>query len=240
MAYTVDITSTHSLTYAKTRQQVFYKRYEMYHDNYRDQVITRLNEIYAKASLLRMDKQLDMTNNVFKAIVSKISKVYASGIIREFGDSKMEELYQTFPIDKYMKEANKYVNAFNDILLQVSWDTTNDKPRIIFRYPHKTRVLTDENEIPSEVEYYVESIDNVEKWAYWNADEHYYKIYKSNGDFTVEPIEGNKEMVNPYGVLPFVFMQNGLEMSHFLTCTQVLIWLRSRLIWRCTTPLKTI
>lgn len=216
MAYTVNLRDAqHTATYSKTRMAVFKDRYDMYSDNYRKLVERRLTEIYSKASLLRMDKQIDMTNNVYKAIVDKISKVYSYGVIREFKDENMEQFYTDSRIDKYMAAANKYVNAFNDLLLQVSWDTDNDKVRFIFRYPHKTRVAVDENNLPVEVEYFVESLDSGEKWAYWNKYEHYYRIYSKEDDFTIESVPGNKENVNPYGVLPFVFMQNGFRDEEF-------------------------
>ena len=54
-----------------------------------------------------------------------------------------------------------------------------------------------------------------EKWAYWSKTEHYYKLYKSDGSFTKDSVEDNNGDVNPYGVLPFVFMQNGFRDTGF-------------------------
>lgn len=205
--------NTYSLN---TRETIFRDRYNMFNDNYKKQVEKRLTEIYANANELKLDKQIDMTNNVYKSIVKKISRVYSSGVEREFSDTQMEELYQVNRIDKYLKQANKYTNAFNDVLLQVAWDSDNNKPHFIFRYPHKIKVDLDGAGNPKEVEYFVgQNEDNGEKWAYWSKEEHYYKIYSSNGDFKKEAIDGNSGMINPYYTLPFVFFQNGFRDSDF-------------------------
>lgn len=200
----------------ETREYIFGNRYNMYNDNYKDQVKKRLLEIYSNAALLNMDKQIDMTNNVYKTIVNKISRVYSSGVDREFGDEKMEEVYKENRIDKYMKQANRYVNAFNDVIMQIGWDSDNDKPRFLFRYPHKTKVRLDSNGNHSEVEYFVSKMkDGQERWAFWSKSEHYYKIYNKQGDATKEYMDGNEDGLNPYGVLPFIFFQNGFRDSSF-------------------------
>ena len=155
MAYTVDLTQGDTHRPTISREILFYKRYNMYHDNYRSQVYDRMVDIYTKAAEIRLDKQADFTDNVYKTIVNKISRVYSFGVERAFIDTKMEELYNDNSITKIMKQANRYTNAFNDMLLQISWN--EDKPRFIFRYPHKTRVTLNEWGEPSEVEYFVDS-----------------------------------------------------------------------------------
>ena len=90
---TVDLTvNTDSTGLLLSRQARFTARYDMYHDNYRPQILKRLTDIYAKASILNMDKQIDFTNNVFKTIVNKISRVYTFGFTREFSDERMDQL----------------------------------------------------------------------------------------------------------------------------------------------------
>lgn len=188
----------------------------MYHGNYRDQASNRLREIYSKASDIGMDKQLDMTNNIFRAIVDKTSKVYTNGVVREIADPQIEEYYKDLRIDQFMTQANKYLNAFNDIIVQVVWDAISNKPKLIFRYPHKTRVELNEFDEPVSVEYFVSSVegdDKKEKWAYWSATEHYYKEYSNDGSH--ERADINDEGINPFGVLPFIFMQKGFRDGDF-------------------------
>ena len=218
MADTVDLKNavkTSEVT-VQTREYIFGNRYNMYNDNYKDQVKRRLLEIYSNAALLNMDKQIDMTNNVYKTIVDKISRVYSAGVERKFSDESMEDIYKESRVNKYMKQANRYVNAFNDVLMQVAWDSDTMKPRFIFRYPHKTKVRVDGSGNPAEVEYFVSALDNGrERWAFWSKTEHYYKVYDAKGDFAIQSISGNDEMINPYGLLPFVFFQNGFRDGYF-------------------------
>ena len=201
-------------TYEQSRLNKFALRYAMYNDNFESQVKKHLTAIYTKASEIRLDKQLDLTNNIYKTIVYKTSRVYSFGMQRDISHDDVAELYRDMDISKTMKEANRYVNAFNDVLLQVSWDDKKEQPRLIFRLPHKTLVSLDEYDHPSEVEYYVSTEDKKEKWAYWSASEHYYKIYEGE-DYIVEYPEDNENGVNPYGELPFVFMQNGFRDGNF-------------------------
>ena len=211
---TVDLRNSEPISGLSTnsKEYIFSNRYNMYNDNYRDQVLKRLYEISQVAAELGIDRQIDMTNNVYKTIVNKISRVYISGVEREFADKNMEAVYKDNRIDKYMKQANRYVNAFNDVLMQVAWEKENNKTKFIFRYPHKTRVILDDMGDPSEVEYFIEMYtDGVEKWAYWSMSEHYYKLYKTDGSYVEQALKGNDGKVNPYDVLPFVFMQNGFR-----------------------------
>jgi len=197
------------------RRKRFALRYEMFNDNYYPQVKKHLADIYTKYDVVRLDKQLDMTNNIFKTIVKKISRVYSFGVNRTFTNEDTQMLYEDLQINKIMKEANIFMNAFNDVLLQVSWNYKEDKPRLIFRYPHKTKVELDEYDNPAKVEYYVSSDDKGrEKWAYWTETEHYYNIYDKD-KVSIEYPEDNENGVNPYGVLPFVFMQKGFRDGYF-------------------------
>lgn len=201
------------------RRTKFSLRYDMFNDNFAYQVQRHLLDIYSKAPDIRLDRQLDLTNNIYKTIVQKVSRAYSFGIEREFTNDSTAELYKGLQINKIMKEANLFTNAFNDMLLQVSWNYNENKPRLIFRYPHKTRIELDEYDQPKEVEYFVSSSEDGEKWSYWSKDEHYYKIYSvasslmstQDADFRIEYTEDNQEGINPYGVLPFIFMQNGFR-----------------------------
>ena len=195
-----------------SRREKFALRYSMINDNYKSQVVRHLTNIYSKAGDIKLDRQLDLSNNIMKSILNRISRVYSFGVNREFSDELTAEMYQNLNINKIMKEANYFVNGLNDILLQVGWNYNKNEPRLVFRYPHKTEVTLDEYDEVSEVEYFVKKIDNkTEKWAYWSNSEHYYKIYDGSEDFKIEYPEGNEEGINPYKILPFVSMQNGFR-----------------------------
>ena len=195
-----------------TREDKFKRRYEMYNDNFRQQVIYKLGKIYRAFKLLNLDVQINDNNNLFKHIVNAISNVYSFGVERTFDDEYAQELYTDLRVDKTMAQANRFMNAFNDVLVQVSW--ADDKPKIMLRLPHNTEVEYTNGKIDC-VKYFIQMLDKeTEQWAYWSDEEHYY-IEKSRGIDKIVPVEDNDEMVNPFGVLPFVVMHNGWRDESF-------------------------
>jgi len=200
--------------HAKNRLEKFKLRYEMYNDNYREQIIWKLGEIYRAFSQLKLDVQINDNYNIYKQVVNAISNVYSFGVDREFDNDAIGELYNKLRINKTMAQANRYLNAFNDLLIQVSWDDKKQQPKIMLRLPHNTEVEWEQNEVKS-VKYFVEMTDdNEELWAYWSDEEHYYVLRGKEADKKIA-IEDNEEMVNPFGTLPFVFMHNGWRDENF-------------------------
>ena len=194
----------------------FNRRYKMYNDNFSEQVIHKLGKIYRAFALLKLDVQLNTNNNIYKQVVNDISNVYSFGVNRTFESDAAQELYNDLRIDKTMAQANRYMNAFNDVLIQISWDFDKQIPKIMLRLPHQTEVGYNQGEV-NWVAYFVEmtGTDNkTERWAYWSDTEHYY-IDKQNGNEKIVAIEDNEEMVNPFGVLPFVFLHNGWRDEEF-------------------------
>ena len=192
----------------------FKRRYDMYNDNFDDQVISKLGKIYRAFAQLKLDVQLNTNNNLYKQIVNAISNVYSFGVTRTIDNDDLAELYNTLRIDKTMTQANRFVNAFNDVILQVGWDFNKEQPKLLIRLPHLTEVDFGDSEVQS-VMYFVEMIDKKrERWAFWSNEEHYY-IERGVGEDKIVPVEDNDEMVNPFGVLPFVFMHNGWRDTQF-------------------------
>jgi len=186
----------------------FKRRYDMYNDNFDDQVISKLGKIYRAFAQLKLDVQLNTNNNLYKQIVNAISNVYSFGVTRTIDNDDLAELYNTLRIDKTMTQANRFVNAFNDVILQVGWDFNKEQPKLLIRLPHLTEVDFGDSEVQS-VMYFVEMIDKKrERWAFWSNEEHYY-IERGVGEDKIVAVEDNDEMENPFGVLPFVFMHNG-------------------------------
>ena len=198
------------------RLKKFALRKAMYDDNYDDQVISKLGRIYRAFAELKLDVQLNTNNNVMKQVVNATSNVYSFGVNRDFESDDAQELYNNLRVDKVMSQANRYMNAFNDVLVQVSWDSAKEQPKIMLRLPHQTEVGYSQGAVEW-VAYFVEMTgkdDKTERWAYWSDTEHYY-IDKSSGENKVVAVEDNDEMVNPFGVLPFVYLHNGWRDESF-------------------------
>ena len=195
-----DIRST-VFTAPTNRLKKFALRYAMYNDNYNNQVISKLGQIYRAFAQLKLDVQINDNNNIYKQVINAISNVYSFGVNREFENEDNQELYNNLRINKVMSQANRYVNAFNDVLIQVSWDSNKEQPKIMLRLPHQTEVGYNQGEVEW-VAYFVEMTgkdNDTERWAYWSDTEHYY-VDKQNGEDKIVAVEDNEEMVNPFGV----------------------------------------
>ena len=123
-----------------SRLAKFQRRYEMYNDNYNDQVVSKLGQIYRAFAQLKLDVQINDNNNIYKQVVNAVSNVYSFGVNRTFESDDAQELYNELRIDKVMAQANRYTNAFNDVLVQVSWDSNKEQPKVMLRLPHLTEV----------------------------------------------------------------------------------------------------
>lgn len=212
MASIADSLDYNRINHGYTREDKFKRRYEMYNDNFRNQVIYKLGQIYRAFKLLNLDVQINDNNNVYKHIVNSISNVYSYGVDRVFDDELASELYSDLRINKVMTQANRFMNAFNDVLVQVSW--ADGKPKIMLRLPHQTEVEYSNGTLHC-VKYFIQMIDEkTEQWAYWSDSEHYY-IERKGGKEKIIAVEDNEEMINPFGVLPFVIMHNGWRDESF-------------------------
>ena len=199
-----------------SRLAKFQRRYDMYNDNYNDQVVSKLGQIYRAFAQLKLDVQINDNNNIYKQVVNAVSNVYSFGVNRTFESEDVQELYNELRIDKVMAQANRYTNAFNDVLVQVSWDSNKEQPKVMLRLPHLTEVGYNQGEVEW-VAYFVEMVgkdQKTERWAYWSNEEHYY-IDKQSGEDKIVAVEDNEEMVNPFGVLPFVYLHNGWRDESF-------------------------
>ena len=198
------------------RLKKFALRKAMYDDNYNNQVISKLGQIYRAFAQLKLDVQINDNNNIYKQVINATSNVYSFGVDRTFESDDAKDLYNELRIDKTMAQANKYMNAFNDVLVQVSWDSKKEQPKIMLRLPHQTEVGYNQGEVEW-VAYFVEMVgkdNDTERWAYWSESEHFY-IDKSNGEEKIVAVEDNEEMINPFGTLPFVYLHNGWRDESF-------------------------
>ena len=199
------------------RRDKFNLRYKMYHDNYAKQVETKLGQIYRAFVELKLDVQLNKNFNIYKRVINEISGAYTQPPSRTFTNEDFVDLYKKSKVNKYMKRAEQYMQAFNDVLLQVDYDEENDKVKLIIRTPDKYVVEMEGDEIVAIA--YISSVDGSKtRWAYWSDTEHYY-LDETNGEVEKVSVEGNEGGVNPYGVMPFVVIQKGIRDYGFFDVT---------------------
>lgn len=191
----------------------FKKRYEMFHDDYRGQIEEKLGLVYSAFRELKLDVQLHHSTNLYKQVVERISQVYSFGVERVFTNEAHQMAYDELRVNKVMNQANIYLNAFNDVLLQVGYDADKSTPKLFLRLPHQTEVEYQNGELNS-VQYFIGMVEDAERWAYWDKESHYY-IDKKNGEQQIAYVDGNEDGLNPFGVLPFVAMHNGWRDASF-------------------------
>jgi hypothetical protein len=176
---------------------------------------------------------IDTTNNVYKAIIKQLAMLYKKSPLRDFGkDKKVREMFnQVYGVserddiksslfDDVFKKANMYVQALNDVYLyfvprgeQIDIDVLTPNNLIIIpkqdnplepnvmmirRYPAMEECDSYEIYKPGQ-EYYI----------VWSDTEHY-RLVKDGRLWRKIAVDGNPDMINPYGVLPFV----GIHKTH--------------------------
>ena len=159
---------------------------------------------YFSASML--EKIVVGNINITKRIVDRISLVYMIPPIREYTNEKTPELL--LQKDLKMQRLERMTNLLDGLLFKPCW-RIDDKGEghieydIIFDYD--PLFYSDD---PLKPDAYIYPInmkasvlsDEAEQFAYWDKDNHFTfdksgKIYSN---------EDNPEMINPYGVLPFL------------------------------------
>lgn len=205
------------------RIKKFSYRNKMLNDNFYSQVELELGNVYTKSKELGLISQIDDTNNLYRMIVEEISKVYDSGVTRTFDDDDtiqedMTMLYDELEITEVLIQSNRYMNAFNDCLLQVGVDDNQDFT-LKLRRPDNTIVVTDNDLNLIEVYIYIKEVDGKQVW-YGYTDTEMFQVIVARADEVTESVErtlqeGMDDTVNKLGFLPFLSIHNGFRDDEF-------------------------
>jgi len=186
----------------------------MLDDDYLDLVRNRLRKYLSRESWEKMDCYSQTTINAFADIITQLSEIYLDDPVREFSINEktkskkieeIEEIYKKAKINQTMDRVNNYMNAVNDVILHPVVRDGNLEVDILT--PNVIRIVEREDD-PTKpwavlIEKKPKDILSINKeWVVWTDTEHY--LLDKNGNITA--IEGNEEMINPYGILPFVFI----------------------------------
>jgi len=206
-----------------SRIKKFSYRINMLNDNFYKQAEVELGNVYSKAKELGLIDQIDDTNNLYRMVIEEISKVYDGGVIRTFDESEtiqedMTLLYEELDITAIMQQANTYVNAFNDVLLQVG--TKEDTFNIKLRRPDNTVVVYNNDLELEQVYVYIGESDGHQMW-YGYTNEEMFKVLVAraddvlNEDNTKLNQDGLDSIDNKLGFLPFISIHNGFRDDEF-------------------------
>lgn len=202
------------------RQMAAYKRLAMLSDDYKTQVEDRMQPYFSTATFNALRDYVNTTTNILKGVVNRRSKVYGRAPKRVFKGAsedaiaKVEDLYRRLRVDQKMKRANRIMNTVNDVALQPVWrgrtETSPGEMDLDILTPDKLAVVNREDD-PTRVERVLVVRDdspdtpgspNSKIWRVWSDTEHF---LTDNSGARI-PIGGNEDMVNPYGVMPFVWI----------------------------------
>ena len=173
---------------------------------------------YFSASTL--DKVVAGNINIAKRVIDRISLVYMTPPARAY----TKEDIDTYFIEKDLKlqRLERITNLLDAVLLKPCWRTKEDgsgciEYDIISDYEP---IFGDDPLKPEAIVYPITSkstvLDNTpELWVYWDSENTF--TFDNNGKMYGE--DDNPEMINPYGVLPFVecFREGKPEFSYLDT-----------------------
>ena len=151
--------------------------------------------------------------NITKRIIDRISLVYMVGPKRSVGNDRYFDY--TRGKDLKLQRAEKKTNLLDVIAIKPTFRNNNIDLDIIQDFEP---MFDDDPLTPYAIHYPLKARSTVmdttpEKWAYWDAENHF--VYDKNGKIYSD--ESNPDMVNPYGILPFVFtFRDGKPESEFM------------------------
>ena len=158
--------------------------------------------------------------NICKRVIDRISLVYMTPPIRTYTKEDIPELFKDK--DLKLQRLERVTNLLDAVLVKPCWRVKEDgsgciEYDIISDYEP---IFGDDPLKPEAIVYPITSkatvLDNTpELWVYWDRDNTF--TFDNNGKMYAE--DDNPEMINPYGVLPFVecFREGKPEFSYLDT-----------------------
>ena len=151
------------------------------------------------------------TTNMTRRLIDRISLVYKDAPVRDIED----ERYNNLTIDKNytMKKVERVHNLLGTVALQVVWK--EDKFGYIPRFVFEPIFNADDPMNPVAIIYPASKTpDSIyqsdqDEFIYWDNEQH----FRFNSDGKILHI--NEEDLNPYGVMPFVFLQPNHQIDEF-------------------------
>ena len=204
------------------RQVASDNRLLILNDDWKELVLERLKKLVSDETYNNVADFVNITVNPFKSIIEDISQVYALPPNRTFeGDEDKVEfwstLYNELWFNEILKVSNGYMNALNETILYVVW--RNGRPEVDVLTPNILTVLTADNDATKPEKFFIKRRYDPNKdyipdntyWIVWTEGEH----YMLDKNIKVVPFPDNKNMINPWGILPFVTLHRKLPVDSY-------------------------
>ena len=164
-----------------------------------------------------LNKQIPCPNiNITKRVIDRISLVYMKAPIREYSNENTIDYFHQKSLK--MQRAERLCNLLECILIKPTWKNERMEYFIIRDWEP---MFDDDPLNPYAITYPLQVRSQVmdttpELWAYWDS-EHQFIYEKGTGKKIIQ--EDNPEMINFYGILPFVkcYRDGQPESSYFDT-----------------------
>lgn len=202
------------------RKKNAFNRLAMLQDNWTELLDDELRDRFSLGTFSEMRKYSNIAHNIYKVVITRISKIYNRSPKRIFKGNQSDidfvnNLYKEIKIDQKWKKINRYINAVNDVILQVVWRKENIDVDIIT--PNIVSVIQnpDNPTLVEALKIEKQLADTVgsdgKTVAFWSDEKHFLLDEHDNAYSVV----GNSERVNPYGKLPFVFIHRQIPDVNF-------------------------
>lgn len=201
----------------EARQAYMEARLLMYRDNWRQDLISRVNKRLCDETQAKMIHYLYPRFNPYQSIIIEISDICTDPPTRTFSvkgtaAEDLKNLYDRLQIDQKMEVINRYLHVVNDPMFYVHLREVDGEflAQVDILTPNVVSIFTRDDDPTVPVKVMIKMRKDSSKgftpdnryWVVWTADEHYIL----DSDYTVKSVEGNEEMKNPWGRLPFVFL----------------------------------
>ena len=192
------------------------ERYEAL-DYYNGNTIDYTSKYFSDSTL---SKVVSGNINISKRVIDRISLVYMTPPVRAYTKEDIDLYF--IEKDLKLQRLERITNLLDAVLLKPCWRTKEDgsgciEYDIISDYEP---IFGDDPLKPEAIVYPITSkatvLDNTpELWVYWDSENTF--TFDNNGKMYAE--DDNPEMINPYGVLPFVecFREGKPEFSYLDT-----------------------
>lgn len=190
----------------EARKRIMSNRLRIYYEDWKSIIHSKLDELHIREIRDMMKASSDDSQNILRKVINEISVVYKEAPSRTFSDENNH--YEGTGINRIMKTVNRYFNLVNDVGVMMLYNQRTDMIKPMILTPAVTTVVQ-RDDCLEEIEalwYEVEKGDTIgddkKMYVYWSETEHFMfddgmKIYPA--------IDGNKDMINPYGFIPVVW-----------------------------------
>lgn len=202
------------------RKENAFNRLALLQDNWTELLESELRNRFSLGTFSEVRKSTNTAHNIFKVVITRVSKIYNRPPKRIFTGNQADidlvnKLYKQMKINQKWKKINRYLNAVNDVILQVVW--RNDNVDVDIITPNIVSVVQNPED-PTLVEALMiekQSADTVtgegKTIAYWSDAKHFLMDENHNA----YSVPGNEGRVNPYDTMPFIYIHKQIPDVNF-------------------------